>query len=162
MKILNSWSNFKTNESTAVRNNDYIISGIEIPQSLVNSYVKKIKDETGTNLRHMYSDSYIAEQIVKFVVSEYSDIDKLPLSILLGEDVSKIESELEDEGTETVDTETENLEVTEDEIEDDVEEEFEEIDEIDETDEDDAEDEFEEIEETDEEDEEDEEDELPI
>ena len=161
-RIIKSWKQYqKTNETVAIRNNDYIISGIELPQSLINSYVKKVKDSTGTNLRHMHSDSYIAEQIVKFIVSEYSDADKLPLSILLGEDVSELESTVDaDEDIEIEDQETEELEVGTEETEE-VDDEFEDIDTDDEeTEEDEVEDEFDE-DETDE-DETDEEDELPI
>jgi hypothetical protein len=42
-------------------------SMIDIPQSLINAYVKKVKDNTGKNLRQFFGDMDIAEEIVKHV-----------------------------------------------------------------------------------------------
>ena len=59
-------------------------SMIDIPQSLINAYVKKVKDNTGKNLRQFFSDMDIAEEIVKFVAQSGLDSDKLPATALVG------------------------------------------------------------------------------
>lgn len=62
----------------------YKVGSINIPQSLINSYVKKVKDETQKNLRQMYSDMEIAEELVKYAVDTHLNSDELPVSALLG------------------------------------------------------------------------------
>lgn len=57
---------------------------VDLPQSLINAYVKKVKDNTGKNLRQFFGDVDIAEEIVKFVNLSNLDIDKLPASALMG------------------------------------------------------------------------------
>lgn len=57
---------------------------IDIPQSLINAYVKKVKDNTGKNLRQFFGDMDIAEEIVKFVAQSGLDADKLPANALVG------------------------------------------------------------------------------
>jgi len=57
---------------------------IDIPQSLINSYVKKVKDNTGKNLRQYFGDMDIAEEIVKFIAQTGLDADKLSPTALVG------------------------------------------------------------------------------
>jgi hypothetical protein len=57
---------------------------IDIPQSLINSYVKKVKDTTGKNLRQFFGDVDIAEEIVKYINLNNLDIEKLPGNALMG------------------------------------------------------------------------------
>lgn len=57
---------------------------IDIPQSLINAYVKKVKDNTGKNLRQFFGDMDLAEEIVKFVAQSGLDADKLPANALVG------------------------------------------------------------------------------
>jgi hypothetical protein len=57
---------------------------IDIPQSLINAYVKKVKDNTGKNLRQFFGDMDIAEEIVKFVAQTGLDADKLSPNALVG------------------------------------------------------------------------------
>ena len=57
---------------------------IDIPQSLINSYVKKVKDNTGKNLRQFFGDMDIAEEIVKFVAQSGLDADTLSATALVG------------------------------------------------------------------------------
>jgi len=57
---------------------------IDIPQSLINAYVKKVKDNTGKNLRQFFGDMDIAEEIVKFVAQNGLDADKLSPNALVG------------------------------------------------------------------------------
>ena len=57
---------------------------VDIPQSLINAYVKKVKDNTGNNLRQFFGDVDIAEEIVKYININNLDIDKLPNNALMG------------------------------------------------------------------------------
>jgi hypothetical protein len=57
---------------------------IDIPQSMINAYVKKVKDNTGKNLRQFFGDMDIAEEIVKFVAQSGLDADTLSATALVG------------------------------------------------------------------------------
>ena len=57
---------------------------IDIPQSLINAYVKKVKDTTGKNLRQFFGDVDIAEEIVKYINMNNLDIEKIPGNALMG------------------------------------------------------------------------------
>ena len=57
---------------------------IDIPQSLINSYVKKVKDTTGKNLRQFFGDVDIAEEIVKYITINNTDVEKIPGNALMG------------------------------------------------------------------------------
>lgn len=81
----------------------YKVGGINVPQSLINSYVKKVKDETGKDLRHMFSDMDIASELVKFTTDKYLVSDELPITALLGGEVEQEEEEDFDDDVETED-----------------------------------------------------------
>lgn len=57
---------------------------VDIPQSLINAYVKKVKDNTGKNLRQFFGDVDIAEEIVKYVTLNGLDSDKIAANALMG------------------------------------------------------------------------------
>ena len=57
---------------------------IDIPQSLINKYVAKVKDTTGKNLRQFFGDVDIAEEIVKYINMNNLDVDKIPGGALMG------------------------------------------------------------------------------
>ena len=57
---------------------------VDIPQSLINAYVKKVKDTTGKNLRQFFGDVDIAEEIVKYINMNNLDVDKIPGGALMG------------------------------------------------------------------------------
>ena len=59
-------------------------SMVDIPQSLINSYIKKVKDTTGKNLRQFFGDVEIAEELLKFITVSGLDIDKIPGNALMG------------------------------------------------------------------------------
>jgi hypothetical protein len=83
-------------------------STIDIPQSLINAYVKKVKDNTGKNLRQFFGDMDIAEEIVKYVNTNYTNIDKLPADALMGgKDSQEKTEEPTQDSTEDTSTETE-------------------------------------------------------
>jgi hypothetical protein len=61
---------------------------IDVPQSLINAYTKKVKEQTGKNARQLWSDVDIAEEIVKFINNKFMNIESIPSSMLVG-DVSE-------------------------------------------------------------------------
>ena len=65
---------------------------IDIPQSLINAYVKKVKETTGKNVRQFFGDVNIAEEIVKHITQEYLNVDKLSPNFLMGGQVEGQES----------------------------------------------------------------------
>ena len=58
---------------------------VDIPQSLINSYVKKVKDNTGKNIRQFFGDVDIAEEIVKWVNLNFLNVDQVPAGALTGD-----------------------------------------------------------------------------
>ncbi len=59
-------------------------SMVDIPQSLINSYVKKVKDSTGKNLRQFFGDVEIAEELLKYITISGLDLEKIPGNALMG------------------------------------------------------------------------------
>lgn len=57
---------------------------IDIPQSLINAYVKKVKDTTGKNIRQFFGDVGLAEELVKYVTTNFLDVEKIPGGAILG------------------------------------------------------------------------------
>ena len=140
----------------------------DISQSLINAYVKKVKEETGKELKDFFSEMDLAEALVKYVIEKGLDVDSIPSNALLGENAESAEDDSDVEVEETEETEevvdeveeTEETEEVVDEVEE-TEETEEEVDEVEETEE-----EVEETEETEDEveetEDEDETEELPV
>ena len=57
---------------------------IDIPQSLINAYVKKVKTQTGKDLRQFYGDMDIADELVRHVAQDGLDAEKLSANALVG------------------------------------------------------------------------------
>lgn len=71
---------------------------IDIPQSLINAYVKKVKDTTGKNLRQFFGDVDIAEEIVKYINTNNLNVDNIPGGALMGGQVqSQSQVQMSDE-----------------------------------------------------------------
>jgi hypothetical protein len=56
----------------------------DVPQSLLNAYTKKVKDNAGKNLKQFFGDMDLAETIVQWIVSNGLDVDKIPANALVG------------------------------------------------------------------------------
>jgi hypothetical protein len=66
---------------------------IDIPQSLINAYVKKVKDTTGKNLRQFFGDVDIAEEVVKYINTNFLNVDQIPAGALMGDAQSQGETQ---------------------------------------------------------------------
>lgn len=72
-------------ESVMVVNDVYRVNTtVDIPQSLLNTYVKSVKDSLGKNARQFYSDIQLAEEITKYVVQNGLTPEKIPAGALFG------------------------------------------------------------------------------
>ena len=127
-----------------VDNTFKVKSTADVSQSLINAYVKKVKEETGKELRDFFSDMDIAEALIKYVTDNNLNIENIPAGALLGENSAKAEDDLntedsvEDEiisdeemgeeemGEESEEGEEESEEESEEETEEETEEESEE------------------------------------
>jgi hypothetical protein len=88
---------------------------VDIPQSLINSYVKKVKDTAGKNLRQFFGDVDIAEEIVKYINLNFLNVDKIPAEALMGgKDESQPATQPSETETETTEEPVESTETTED------------------------------------------------
>ena len=87
----------------------------DISQSLINAYVKKVKEETGKELKDFFSEMDLAEALVKYVIEKGLDVDSIPSNALLGENAESAEddSDVEVEETEETEEEVEEVEETE-------------------------------------------------
>ena len=81
MKHIRKFENYQTKkrrdeaikEAVMTVNDIYRVNTmIDIPQSLINAYVKKVKDTTGKNLKQLFGDVVIAEEIVNKIQNEYA------------------------------------------------------------------------------------------
>jgi hypothetical protein len=59
---------------------------IDVPKSLINAYSKKVKDETGEDLKKLFGDFDIAEELVKHVAKKFLDNDIISSRALIGGD----------------------------------------------------------------------------
>ncbi len=101
----------------------------DISQSLINAYVKKVKEETGKELKDFFSEMDLAEALVKYVIEKGLDVDSIPSNALLGENAESAEDDSDVEVEETEETEDEVEEVEETEETEEVVDEFEETEE---------------------------------
>ena len=93
MKHIRTFENYriKKNREEIIRESVFQVNDIykvktmiDIPQSLINAYVKKVKDTTGKNLRQFFGDVDIAEEIVKFININNLDVEKIPGNAIMG------------------------------------------------------------------------------
>jgi len=62
---------------------------IDVSMALVNSFKKKVKDESGKNIGQFYSDVELAEEIADYIINSYVSIENLPVNLILGDQYSK-------------------------------------------------------------------------
>lgn len=92
MKNLNEFNKFK-NLKKGKLNEDVIPQGdlfkvwtsIDVPVSLINGYMKKVKDETGEKLEDRFGKSQIAEMLISYLTQSFLNIENFPVTIVTGE-----------------------------------------------------------------------------
>ena len=67
---------------------------VDVPQSLINGYVKKVKDTMGDkNARQFFSDVDMAEELVKYVITNNVLLDKIPANALFGGEAAQAQAQ---------------------------------------------------------------------
>jgi len=72
------------NETVIQRDSSFIVGGIKVDKKTISAYAKKVKDQTSKDIKSMYSEMEIAEELVKWSVNSLENIDNVPVSALMG------------------------------------------------------------------------------
>ena len=122
----------KANESVTIRGNELLVSGISVPMSKINQYIKKVKDETGQDVSNNFSKAEVAELVIKHIIDTNLEVEKIPSSALMGGDEALV-NDVDDMGdvnnpdtmsitnTEVTNTEVTDTDVVDTDVADDIE-----------------------------------------
>jgi len=81
-------------ESVMQVNDIYKVKAIvDIPKSLINQVIKKVKDESGKDLRNFYGDQDIAEELIKYINQTFVNADSIPTAALVGGEAPKVQGQ---------------------------------------------------------------------
>lgn len=84
----------KINELVEPRDNEYDVTlTFTVPKTLINAYIKKVKDETNKDLRQTKSEAGLAEQMVSYLVQNYLTIENLPVDMTVSSDQKAVQSQ---------------------------------------------------------------------
>jgi len=70
---------------TKVGDNYMVQGSFPVPQSLVNAFVKKVKDASDQNIKETLGDQMIADQIATYVMNSFLNIENLPVNLAIGD-----------------------------------------------------------------------------
>jgi len=68
---------------------------VDVPKSLINAYIKKVKDETNKDLRQSKSEMQLAEKLVQYVNENYLVIENLPVEMVANVDQKAVQSQVQ-------------------------------------------------------------------
>lgn len=74
------------NESSRLVGNNWNVR-IEVSSAIVNSFIKKVKDENGEDLRKTMGEQDVAEEIAKYA-TQFLTIENLPTSLIMGDAIT--------------------------------------------------------------------------
>ena len=119
-KNLMSMDDFKGKKSTKIVTVNEMVDAIDdvyrvsvdvdLPKSLISSFIKKVKESTGKDLRAEMGEKRLAERLVQWANENYLNIENLPVEIVTGSDKSpvqaqsQVQSQVQDEPSEDEDT----------------------------------------------------------
>lgn len=66
---------------------------VDVPKSLISSYIKKVKESTGKDLRAEMGEKRLAERLVQWSYENYMNIENLPVEIVTGSDKSPVQAQ---------------------------------------------------------------------
>lgn len=95
------FKNIKTGEKPVKEmvepiNDMYRVSlDVDVPKSLINAYIKKVKDETNKDLRQSKSEMQLAERIVQYVNENFVVIENLPVEMVASVDQKAVQSQVQ-------------------------------------------------------------------
>ena len=86
----------KVDEMVEPINDMYRVSlDVDVPKSLINAYIKKVKDETNKDLRQSKSEMQLAEKIVQYVNENFIVIENLPVEMVASVDQKAVQSQVQ-------------------------------------------------------------------
>ena len=87
---------------------------IDLPKALISSFIKKVKESTGKDLRAEMGEKRLAERLVQWANENYLNIENLPVEIVTGSDKSpvqaqtQVQSQMEEPGDEDAQSQTQS------------------------------------------------------
>jgi hypothetical protein len=66
---------------------------VDLPKSLISSFIKKVKESTGKDLRAEMGEKRLAERLVQWTNENYLNIENLPVEIVTGSDKSPVQAQ---------------------------------------------------------------------
>jgi len=105
-------------ESTVNKIGDNWLVNIDVPVpvSLINAFIKKVKDESGQNLRDTSGDQQIADKIANYIVNSYLNIENLPVSLAIGDKYTAAPVQPETQQVQSTQGQVQNIQPTQDEL----------------------------------------------
>lgn len=76
---------------------------VDLPKSLISSFIKKVKESSGKDLRAEMGEKRLAERLVQWANENYLNIENLPVEIVTGSDKgpvqaqSQVQTQIQDE-----------------------------------------------------------------
>ena len=71
---------------------------VDLPKSLVSSFIKKVKESTGKDLRADMGEKRLAERLVQWANENYLNIENLPVEIVTGTDKGPVQPQAQVQG----------------------------------------------------------------
>ena len=112
-KNIFSFSDFRVKKSGQVTQNDlvnemvdaiddvYRVSvDVDLPKSLVASFIKKVKENSGKDLRADMGEKRLAERLVQWAMENYLNIENLPVEIVTGSDKAPVQAQVQPQSQE--------------------------------------------------------------
>ncbi len=97
--------NVSINEMVDAIDDVYRVSvDVDLPKSLISSFIKKVKETTGRDLRADMGEKRLAERLVQWANENYLTIENLPVEIVTGSDKAPVQaqqSQVQDDEFET-------------------------------------------------------------
>lgn len=90
-------------ESVEAIDQSYRVSfDIDIPKTLIASYIKKVKETAGKDLRQKWGEERLAEKLVQWALENYMNIENLPVDIVTGSDKAPVTSQVQAQPQESI------------------------------------------------------------
>ena len=102
VKNIFSFNDFKGKKSTEPVINEmvdaiddfYRVSvDVDLPKSLISSFIKKVKEHSGKDLRAEMGEKRLAERLVQWTNENYLNIENLPVEIVTGADKAPVQAQ---------------------------------------------------------------------
>lgn len=71
---------------------------VDLPKSLVSSFIKKVKETSGRDLRADMGEKRLAERLVQWANENYLTIENLPVEIVTGSDKAPVQAQAQAQG----------------------------------------------------------------